>query len=57
MGVRRRSDTTPTFDVNGWDLAKTFWLIANGNATAIEWLRSPIVYSGERAGAACGSAG
>ena len=36
------------FDVNGWDLAKAVRLIARGNATAIEWLRSPIVYSGDR---------
>ncbi len=35
------------FDVNGWDLAKTVRLVARGNATAIEWLRSPIVYSGD----------
>lgn len=36
-----------TFDVNGWDLAKTIRLIVKGNATAIEWLRSPIVYTGD----------
>lgn len=36
-----------TFDVNGWDLAKSVRLIAKGNATAIEWLRSPIVYTGD----------
>jgi hypothetical protein len=36
-----------TFDVNGWDLAKTIRLIAKGNATAIEWLRSPIIYTGD----------
>lgn len=35
------------FDVNGWDIAKTVRLIAKGNATAIEWLRSPIIYSGD----------
>lgn len=35
------------FDVNGWDLAKTVRLIAKGNATTIEWLRSPIVYTGD----------
>lgn len=35
------------FDVNGWDLAKTVALIARGNATAVEWLRSPIVYAGD----------
>jgi predicted nucleotidyltransferase len=35
------------FDVNGWDLAKTVRLLVNGNATVTEWLRSPIVYSGD----------
>ncbi|WP_405372432.1 MULTISPECIES: DNA polymerase beta superfamily protein [unclassified Microbacterium] len=35
------------FDVNGWDLAKTVRLLAKGNATAIEWLRSPIIYTGD----------
>lgn len=38
-----------TFDVNGWDLAKTVKLLVRGNATPIEWLRSPIVYTGESA--------
>ncbi|MFZ8755866.1 DNA polymerase beta superfamily protein [Microbacterium sp. HMH0099] len=38
-----------TFDVNGWDLRKTVGLIVRGNATAIEWLRSPIVYTGDAA--------
>ncbi|MDL9978658.1 nucleotidyltransferase domain-containing protein [Microbacterium candidum] len=38
-----------TFDVNGWDLAKSVRLVAKGNATAIEWLRSPIVYTGDAA--------
>ncbi len=38
-----------TFDVNGWDLAKTVRLIVKGNATALEWLRSPIVYTGDAA--------
>lgn len=37
------------FDVNGWDLAKTVRLAVNGNATVGEWLRSPIVYSGDEA--------
>ncbi|MDR0960620.1 MAG: nucleotidyltransferase domain-containing protein [Propionibacteriaceae bacterium] len=36
------------FDVNGWDVAKTIRLLAKGNATAVEWLRSPIVYRGDR---------
>jgi predicted nucleotidyltransferase len=35
------------FDVNGWDLTKAVRLITKGNATAIEWLRSPIVYTGD----------
>ncbi len=37
------------FDVNGWDLAKAVKLIARGNAAALEWLRSPIVYAGDPA--------
>jgi predicted nucleotidyltransferase len=36
-----------TYDVNGWDLAKAVKLIAKGNATALEWIRSPLVYSGD----------
>ena len=39
----------PVLDVNGWDLVKAVRLVANGNATVSEWLRSPIVYSGEPA--------
>jgi hypothetical protein len=35
------------FDVNGWDLAKTLRLLVGGNATVVEWLRSPIVYRGD----------
>lgn len=35
------------FDVNGWDLSKTLQLLVKGNATPIEWLRSPIVYTGD----------
>lgn len=34
-------------DVSGWDLAKTVRLILKGNAAALEWLRSPIVYTGD----------
>lgn len=34
-------------DVNGWDLAKVVRLLLKGNAAALEWLRSPIVYSGD----------
>lgn len=37
------------YDVNGWDLAKALRLLAKGNATVTEWLRSPIVYSGDPA--------
>jgi uncharacterized protein len=35
------------FDVNGWDLAKALRLLVKGNATVVEWLQSPIVYSGD----------
>ncbi len=38
-----------TLDVNGWDLGKAMRLIAQGNAASAEWLRSPIVYSGDPA--------
>ncbi len=34
-------------DVNGWDLAKALRLMVKGNAVAVEWLRSPIVYRGD----------
>lgn len=34
-------------DVNGWDLRKAADLIVRGNATVLEWLRSPIVYDGD----------
>ncbi|TBN57212.1 nucleotidyltransferase domain-containing protein [Glaciihabitans arcticus] len=37
------------FDVNGWDLAKAVQLVVKGNATVTEWLRSPIIYSGNEA--------
>lgn len=37
----------PVLDVNGWDLVKAVRLVASGNATVGEWLRSPIVYDGE----------
>ncbi|QIK64063.1 nucleotidyltransferase domain-containing protein [Leucobacter viscericola] len=36
-------------DVNGWDLAKVVRLLLKGNAAALEWLRSPIVYTGDEA--------
>jgi predicted nucleotidyltransferase len=34
-------------DVNGWDLGKALKLLLKGNAVAIEWLMSPIVYRGD----------
>jgi predicted nucleotidyltransferase len=34
-------------DVNGWDLAKALRLLLKGNAVVIEWLMSPIHYSGD----------
>jgi uncharacterized protein len=33
-------------DANGWDLAKALQLLLKGNAVIIEWLRSPVIYSG-----------
>jgi uncharacterized protein len=33
-------------DVNGWDLRKAVELMVRGNATVLEWLRSPIIYTG-----------
>lgn len=36
-----------TYDVGGWDLIKAVRLVVAGNATVGEWLRSPLVYSGE----------
>lgn len=35
------------YDVNGWDLRKALGLLVKGNAVVCEWLRSPIVYSGD----------
>lgn len=34
-------------DINGWDLGKTLKLLVQGNAVAVEWLMSPIVYDGD----------
>jgi hypothetical protein len=31
-------------DVGGWDLRKALQLLVRGNATVLEWLRSPIAY-------------
>lgn len=45
--LRRDVIETPldaVFDVNGWDLGKVLKLMLKGNAVAIEWLMSPIVY-------------
>ena len=36
-------------DVNGWDLLKAVRLLVRGNATVVEWLRSPIVYRADDA--------
>lgn len=36
-------------DVNGWDLLKAVRLLVKGNATVLEWLRSPIVYRADDA--------
>lgn len=37
------------YDVNGWDLRKAVDLMVRGNATVLEWVRSPIVYRGDPA--------
>ena len=34
-------------DLNGWDLLKAVRLLVQGNPTVVEWLRSPIIYSGD----------
>lgn len=36
-------------DVNGWDLPKVVRLLLKGNAVAVEWLTSPIIYQGDAA--------
>jgi len=36
-------------DVSGWDLGKALKLLLKGNAVAVEWLTSPIVYRGDPA--------
>jgi predicted nucleotidyltransferase len=33
-------------DVNGWDLSKALRLLLKGNAVVVEWLQSPIIYTG-----------
>jgi hypothetical protein len=35
-------------DVGGWDLRKALQLLVKGNATVLEWLRSPIAYDVDR---------
>lgn len=37
------------YDVNGWDIGKALRLLVKGNAVAIEWLMSPIVYRDDSA--------
>lgn len=32
------------WDINGWDLRKALQLLVKGNATATEWLSSPLIY-------------
>lgn len=36
-----------TYDIVGWDLSKFMRLAWNGNPTALEWLKSPIVYESD----------
>lgn len=36
-----------TYDIVGWDLSKFMRLAQNGNPTALEWLKSPIVYESD----------
>ncbi len=38
---------TGEMDVAGWDLRKALGLLRGGNATLLEWLRSPTVYRAE----------
>lgn len=35
------------YDVSGWDLRKALGLLRNGNATLVEWLSSPVVYTSD----------
>jgi predicted nucleotidyltransferase len=37
------------YDVSGWDLRKALGLLRNGNATLVEWLSSPVVYTADDA--------
>lgn len=36
-------------DINGWELRKALGLLRKGNATLVEWLDSPVVYSADPA--------
>ncbi|MFH1554725.1 MAG: nucleotidyltransferase domain-containing protein [Pseudomonadota bacterium] len=36
------------FDINGGDLGKALKLMLKDNAVVIEWLQSPISYSGSK---------
>lgn len=52
LTVWQRRDVIETpivgdLDVNGWDLSKALRLILKGNSVVVEWLQSPIIYSGE----------
>jgi len=40
---------TDEFDINGWDLDKTFRLLYKSNPTLIEWFHSPLVYRQDNA--------
>lgn len=48
LQIRKRRDvieeTDGLLDLSGWDVGKALGLILASNASAIEWLRSPIVY-------------
>jgi predicted nucleotidyltransferase len=41
------------FDVNGWDLRKALQLLIKSNPVLLEWLRSPVIYRGDRAAMQC----
>jgi hypothetical protein len=36
------------YDVSGWDLRKALGLLRNGNATLVEWLSSPVIYTADQ---------
>lgn len=37
-------EVNDTYDINGWDVAKTLRLLHGSNPTVFEWIHSPIVY-------------